>query len=201
MWEDSSLFLSWLEGVWVRMAEIGFDFYQHKCIAGGDVSSKEAAYLPVFLPLVNSWFSREVSEFALLLLVWQRVYVPEKNPDSSLHDILKGVFWALCWFCKENWQLLLVVHVATKCWIKTWLWYNHTFLKHRQYVLACISCSSLPLLGQCGERLSAALPDPCIRICASSLGIFITAGNFWIATVWFLCIIFCVISLFMQSYF
>lgn len=74
------------------MAEIGFDFYQHKCIAGGDISSKEAAYLPVFLPLVNSWFSREVSEFALLLLVWQRVYVPEKNPDSSLHDILKGVF-------------------------------------------------------------------------------------------------------------
>lgn len=78
------------------MAKIGFAFYQHKCIAGGNIPSKEAACLPVFLSLVNSWFSRKVSEFALLLILWRRVYVPEKNPDSSLDNILRGFFFELC---------------------------------------------------------------------------------------------------------
>lgn len=51
------------------MAKIGFDVYQHKYIAGDNVSYKHAAYVSVFLSLVNGSFSREVSEFALLLIV------------------------------------------------------------------------------------------------------------------------------------
>lgn len=98
------------------MAKIGFDFYQHKSIAGDNISYEYAAYLPVFLSLVNSSFSRKVSEFALLLIVWWRVYIAEKNPNSSLDNVLKGSFFELCVvFCKENWQRLLVIHVTNKC--------------------------------------------------------------------------------------
>lgn len=96
------------------MAKIGFDFYQHKYIAGDNISYECAAYLPVFLSLVNSSFSRKVSEFALLLIVWRRVYIPEKNPDSPLDNVLKGFFEHCVGFCKENWQLLLVIHVTNK---------------------------------------------------------------------------------------
>jgi len=75
------------------MVKIGCDFYQHKYIAGGNMPYKWAVYLSVFSSLVNSSFSRKVSEFALLLIVWWRVYMPEKNPDSSLDNVLKLGFF------------------------------------------------------------------------------------------------------------
>lgn len=85
------------------MAKIGFDFYRHKYIAGDNISYKYAASLPVFLSLVNSVFSRKVSEFALLLMGWRRVYISEKNPDSSLDNVLKVLFLSFVLvFCKEK---------------------------------------------------------------------------------------------------
>lgn len=92
------------------MAKIGFDFYQHKYIAGDNISYKSAASLPVFLSLGNSSFSRKVTEFALLLIVWWRVYIPENNPNSSLDNVLKfGVILSFVLvFVKKNWQLLIV---------------------------------------------------------------------------------------------
>lgn len=86
------------------MAKIGFDFYQHKYIAGDNISYKSAASLPVFLSLGNSSFSRKVTEFALLLIVWWRVYITENNPDSPLDNILKfwGFFELHLGFCKEK---------------------------------------------------------------------------------------------------
>lgn len=47
------------------MAKICFNFYQHKYIAGDKIPYEYAAYLPVFLSLVNSSFTRKVSDFAL----------------------------------------------------------------------------------------------------------------------------------------
>lgn len=87
------------------MAKIGFDFYQCKYIAGNNISYKYAAYLPLVWSLINSRFSGKVSEFALLLIVCRRVYIPEKNPNSSLGSVLKGffLFFELCvGFCKEK---------------------------------------------------------------------------------------------------
>ncbi|XP_009585244.1 PREDICTED: TOX high mobility group box family member 3-like, partial [Fulmarus glacialis] len=67
------------------MAKIGFDFYQHKYIAGDNISYKYAAYLPVFLSLFgnnNNYMNMAEANNAFLAANEQTFHTPSLGDEE-----------------------------------------------------------------------------------------------------------------------